>query len=65
MCARSGRFIVPPGVLRRLAEDESIPAESRRAMRKCVAVEEEWRRLRNAQTEAIQSSLRRARSLKA
>ena len=57
MCARSGRFIVPPRVLRRLAEDESIPAESRQAIRDCVAVEEAWRRLRNAQTEAIQSSL--------
>jgi Zn-dependent metalloprotease len=57
MCARSGRLIVPPRVLRRLAEDESIPAESRQAMRDCVAVEEAWRRLRSAQTEAIQSSL--------
>src|ERR1700752_3905675 len=57
MCARSGRFIVPTGVLRRLAADESIPPESRQAIRDCVAVEEAWRRLRNAQTEAIQASL--------
>jgi Zn-dependent metalloprotease len=57
MCACSGRFIVPTGVLRRLAADESIPAESRQAIRDCVAVEEAWRRLRNAQTEAIQASL--------
>ena len=57
MCACGGRFIIPTGVLRRLAEDESIPAESREAMRHSVAVEESWRGLRNAQTEATQSSL--------
>jgi len=57
MCAGGGCFIVPPAVLRRLAEDESIPAESRQAMRECVAVEEAWRGLRNAQTEAIQTTL--------
>jgi Zn-dependent metalloprotease len=57
MRARSGRFIVPTAVLRRLAEDESIPAESRQAISDCVAVEEAWRRLRNAQTEAVQASL--------
>ncbi len=57
MCARDGCFIVPPRVLRRLAEDESIPVETRQAMRDCVAVEEAWRGLRNAQTEAIQISL--------
>ena len=57
MCACGGRFIIPTRVLRRLAEDESIPAESREAMRDSVAVEESWRGLRNAQTEAIQSSL--------
>ncbi len=48
MCDRSGRFIVPISVLRRLADDESFPAESRQAMRDCVAVEEAWRGLRNA-----------------
>jgi len=53
MCACGGRFIIPTRVLRRLAEDESIPAESREAMRDSVAVEESWRGLRNAQTEAI------------
>jgi Zn-dependent metalloprotease len=57
VCARDGCFIVPPRVLRRLAEDESIPAETRQAMRDCAAVEEAWRGLRNAQTEAIQISL--------
>jgi Zn-dependent metalloprotease len=57
MSARDGCFIVPPRVLRRLAEDESIPAETRQAMRDCVALEEAWRGLRNAQTEAIQISL--------
>ena len=57
MCDRGDCFIVPTGVLLRLAEDESIPAESRQAMRDCVAVEEAWRGLRNAQTEAIQASL--------
>ena len=57
MCACGGRFIIPTGVLTRLAEDESIPAESREAMRHSVAVEESWRGLRNAQTEATQSSL--------
>jgi Zn-dependent metalloprotease len=57
MCGRGGCFIVPTDLLRRLAEDESIPAESRQAMRDCVAVEEAWRGLRNAQTEAIQASL--------
>ena len=40
------RFIVPTAVLRRLAEDESIPAESRQAMRESVAVERMWRDLR-------------------
>ena len=57
MCACGGLFIIPTGVLRRLAEDQSIPAESREAMRHSVAVEESWRGLRNAQTEATQSSL--------
>src|ERR1700761_4819955 len=57
MCAGSGRFIVPTAVLLRFAEDESIPAASRQAMRDCVAVEDAWRRLRNAQTEATQTSL--------
>jgi Zn-dependent metalloprotease len=57
VCARDGCFIVPPRVLRRLADDESIPAETRQAMRDCVAVEEAWRGLRNAQSEAIQISL--------
>src|SRR6476619_2511353 len=57
MCDRSGRFIVPTAVLRRLAEDGSIPAESRQAMLDSVAIEEAWRGLRNAHTEATQSSL--------
>jgi Thermolysin metallopeptidase, catalytic domain/Thermolysin metallopeptidase, alpha-helical domain len=57
VCARDGCFIVPPRVLRRLADDESIPAATRQAMRDCIAVEEAWRGLRNAQTEAIQISL--------
>jgi Zn-dependent metalloprotease len=51
------RFIVPTAVLRRLAEDESIPAESRQAMRESVAVERMWRDLRDAHTDATQASL--------
>lgn len=51
------RFIVPAAVLRRLAEDESIPEESREAIRDSVAVESSWRELRNAHTSATQSSL--------
>jgi Zn-dependent metalloprotease len=55
MCGRSGRFIVPPAVLRRLADDSSIPAESRQALLDSVAVEQTWRELRDAHTEATQS----------
>jgi Thermolysin metallopeptidase, catalytic domain len=57
VCARDGCFIVPPRVLSKLADDESIPLETRQAMRDCAAVEEAWRGLRIAQTEAIQISL--------
>jgi len=57
VCARSRRCIVPTAVLRSLAEDGSIPEESRQAMLDSVAVEQAWRELRNAHTEATQSSL--------
>ncbi len=51
------RFIVPTAVLRRLAEDDSIPEESREAIRESVAVEGTWRELRDAHTTATQASL--------
>lgn len=51
------QFIVPTAVLRRLADDDSIPAESREAIRNSVAVESTWRELRVAHTNATQSSL--------
>jgi Zn-dependent metalloprotease len=51
------RFIVPSAVLRRLAEDDSLPAESREAMRESIAVEDSWRELRAAHTAATQSTL--------
>jgi Zn-dependent metalloprotease len=57
VCDHGGRFIVPTGVLRRLAEDDSIPAQSRQAIRESVAVEGAWRGLRTAHSEAIQTSL--------
>jgi hypothetical protein len=55
------RFIVPTAVLRRLAEDDSIPEESREAIRDSVAVEGAWRELRDAHTTATQASLLAAR----
>jgi Zn-dependent metalloprotease len=51
------RFIVPTAVLRRFAEDDSIPEESREAIRDSVAVESTWRDLRDAHTTATQASL--------
>jgi Zn-dependent metalloprotease len=57
MCARGDCFIVPTDVLRRLAGDESVPAESRQALLETAAVEGAWRGLREAQTEATQSLL--------
>lgn len=57
MCAGSGRFIVPTAVLLRLADDDSIPAESRQAMLDSVAIEQAWRGLRNAHTDATQARL--------
>ena len=57
MCDHGGRFIVPTGVLRKLAEDDSLPAQSRQAIRESIAVEAAWRGLRNAHTEAVQSGL--------
>ncbi len=57
MCDRGDRFIVPTAVLRRLADDDSIPAESRKAIRESFAVESVWRELRNAHTEATQANL--------
>jgi Zn-dependent metalloprotease len=57
VCDHGGRFIVPTGVLRKLAEDDSLPAQSRQAIRESIAVEAAWRGLRNAHTEAVQSGL--------
>jgi Zn-dependent metalloprotease len=57
VCDHGGRFIVPTGVLRRLGEDKSIPAQSRQAIRDSVVVEGAWRGLRSAYTEATQSGL--------
>ena len=51
------RFIVPTAVLRRLADDESIPEDSRAALRDSVTVESSWRRLRDAHTSATRASL--------
>ena len=52
-----GRFIVPTAVLRRLADDDSIPTESRQALLDSAAVESAWRELRRAHSEATQSTL--------
>lgn len=57
MDTRGACCIVPTDVLRRLAEDESMPAESRQAMRDSAALEPAWRNLRIAHTEALQASL--------
>jgi Zn-dependent metalloprotease len=57
MCVGSGRFIVPAAVLRRLADDDTIPEESRQALLDSAAVEPSWRELRQAHTEATQASL--------
>lgn len=51
------RFIVPTAVLRRLAEDDTIPAESREALRESIAVEDSWRELRDAHTTATQAGM--------
>jgi Zn-dependent metalloprotease len=57
VCDRGSRFIVPPAVLRRLAEDDSFPDESREAIRESFAVETTWRELRDAHTDATQAAL--------
>jgi len=57
MCTGSGRFIVPPAVLRRLAEDDSIPEASRQALLSSAALEPTWRDLRTAHTDATRSLL--------
>jgi Zn-dependent metalloprotease len=46
-------FIVPPDVLRKLADDESMPARSRQAMRETAAHSPIWRTLRDAYCEAL------------
>jgi Zn-dependent metalloprotease len=56
MCGRSGRFIVPTGVLLRLAEDDSLTEESRQALLDSAVMEPSWRELRSAHTEATQAS---------
>ena len=62
MCFRGGRSIIPAAVLRRLAEDDSIPADSREALLDSAAVEPTWRDLRSAHSEATQSLLLAART---
>jgi len=57
MCVGSGRYIVPAAVLRRLADDDTIPDESRQALLDSAAVESSWRELRKAHTEATQAGL--------
>jgi Zn-dependent metalloprotease len=57
VCDRGNRFIVPPAVLRRLADDDSIPDGSREAIRESYAVETTWRELRNAHTDATRAAL--------
>jgi Zn-dependent metalloprotease len=57
MITRCGCFIVPKNVLQKLADDESMPSESRKAMRQTVALEPVWRKLRQAQTKAAQAGL--------
>src|SRR5271163_535802 len=57
MSGCQGRFIVPTAVLRRLADDDSIPTESRQALLDSAAVESAWRELRRAHSEATQSTL--------
>ncbi|MFZ0718098.1 MAG: M4 family peptidase, partial [Mycobacterium sp.] len=52
-----GRFIVPAAVLRRLADDDSIPAQARQALLDSAAMESVWRELRHAHSEATQSTL--------
>lgn len=57
MCVGSRRWIVPTGVLLRLSEDDTIPEESRQALRDSAAVEPSWRELRKAHTAATQAGL--------
>ncbi|MCV7412282.1 peptidase [Mycobacterium florentinum] len=57
MCARHRCQIVPPSVLTKLAEDESIAVDTRQAMRESVVLEDAWRGLRSAQTDAVQMGL--------
>jgi Zn-dependent metalloprotease len=57
MCVGSSRYIVPAAVLRRLADDDTIPDESRQALLDSAAVESLWRDLRKAHTEATQAGL--------
>lgn len=48
---------MPAAVLRRLADDDTIPAESRQALVDSAAVEASWRELRKAHTDATQAGL--------
>ncbi|MCW2650315.1 MAG: prt1 [Mycobacterium sp.] len=57
MPTRCGCFIVPKNVLEKLAEDQSIPEQSRQALRDTLALEPVWRKLRVAQTQAAQARL--------
>jgi Zn-dependent metalloprotease len=62
VCFGGGRSIVPTAVLRRLADDDSIPAETRQALLDSAAVEPAWRELRSAHTEATQTLLLAAKT---
>ncbi|TEA03946.1 M4 family metallopeptidase [Mycobacteroides salmoniphilum] len=53
MCTR---FIIPPAVLSRLAEDGDIAEDSRVALLSTAASELSWRTLRNAHTRATQAA---------
>ncbi|AGM28438.1 Putative metalloprotease [Mycobacteroides abscessus subsp. massiliense] len=56
------RFIIPPAVLSRLAEDGDIAEDSRAALSATAACELSWRTLRNAHTRATQASLLTSRA---
>ncbi len=56
------RFIIPPAVLSRLAEDGDIAEDSRAALSATAACELSWRTLRDAHTRATQASLLTSRA---
>lgn len=54
---RCGCFIVPKDVLKKLADDEALSSESRRALRDTASLEQVWRKLRNQHTRATIAGL--------